>query len=156
MPQSSSAKSYAWNHDTPTFVLSTLTIKCIFAGVRTHPTGNSSHVGLHIRVWDSQTGQLACKFSASSVDGIALSPTLIQHPPGVRLIALWSKSGQKCNTSIPVVYTLKFWVEHVHTWRLTRWIKVGVLYELILQGMRDGWVMGRDNEPLFWVSVERR
>jgi len=30
------------------------------------------------------------------------------------------------------------------------------LYELILQGMRDGRVIGRDNEPLFWVSVEQR
>jgi len=29
-------------------------------------------------------------------------------------------------------------------------------YELTLQGMTDGWVMGRDNEPLFWVPVEHR
>ena len=29
-------------------------------------------------------------------------------------------------------------------------------YELMFQGMTDGWVMGQDNEPLFWVPVERR
>ena len=29
-------------------------------------------------------------------------------------------------------------------------------YELRLQGMADGWVMGRDNGLLFWVSVEHR
>ena len=29
-------------------------------------------------------------------------------------------------------------------------------YELMLQGMRDGWMMGQDDEPLFWVSVEHR
>jgi len=29
-------------------------------------------------------------------------------------------------------------------------------YELIMQGMQDGWVVGRDNKPLFWVPVEHR
>ena len=25
-----------------------------------------------------------------------------------------------------------------------------------MQGMIDGWVMGQDNEPLFWVPIEHR
>jgi len=29
-------------------------------------------------------------------------------------------------------------------------------YEPILKDMTDGWVVGRDNEPLFWVPVEHR
>jgi len=29
-------------------------------------------------------------------------------------------------------------------------------YELMLQGMKDGWMVGQDNEPLFWVPVENR
>jgi len=29
-------------------------------------------------------------------------------------------------------------------------------YEYMLQGMTDGWVMGQDDEPLFWVPVEHR
>jgi len=29
-------------------------------------------------------------------------------------------------------------------------------YELMLRGMRDGWVMGQDDEPLFWLPVENR
>jgi len=29
-------------------------------------------------------------------------------------------------------------------------------YELMMEGMMDGWVMGQDDEPLFWVPVENR
>jgi len=29
-------------------------------------------------------------------------------------------------------------------------------YELMLQGIRDGWMMGQGDEPLFWVPVENR
>jgi len=29
-------------------------------------------------------------------------------------------------------------------------------HELMMQGMIDGWVMGQDDEPLFWVPVEHR
>ena len=67
--------------DTPTFVLSTLTIKCIFSEYS--PDGKlSSCLSLydhHVQVRGAQTGQLICKFSASLVDGIALSPTFIKH-----------------------------------------------------------------------------
>ena len=29
-------------------------------------------------------------------------------------------------------------------------------HEIMMQGMMDGWVMGQDNEPLFWVPIEHR
>ena len=29
-------------------------------------------------------------------------------------------------------------------------------YELMLRGVKDGWMMGGDNEPLFWVPSEHR
>jgi len=29
-------------------------------------------------------------------------------------------------------------------------------HELMMQGMRDGWVMGQDDQPLFWVPIEHR
>ena len=29
-------------------------------------------------------------------------------------------------------------------------------HELMLQGVMDGWVMGQNGEPLFWVPVEHR
>ena len=65
----------------PTFVLSTLTIKCIFP--ECSPDGKLSSCWSlydhHVQVRDAQTGQLICKFSASLVDGIALSPTFIKH-----------------------------------------------------------------------------
>ena len=60
----------------------------------------------------------------------------------------WNKVGQPCPQP---------WLENMghsgsHGWGLVfrPW------YELILQGMADGWVIGRDNGLLFWVSVEHR
>jgi len=76
----------------------------------------------HVRVWDTQTGQVVGKFRTARVDEIALSPALIKYSPGNRLIALGCGHG----TTIG-------------------------LFDLM-----DGWVMGRDNEPLFWVPVEYR
>jgi len=70
---------------------------------------------------------------------MVLSPTLIQHFPGVRLIVLWSLN-KKCNVSIPIICTFKFWVEHHTHGVYTRWNKVGMLYELILQGMQGSGV----------------
>jgi len=29
-------------------------------------------------------------------------------------------------------------------------------HELMMQGMMDRWVIGQDNEPLFWVPIEHR
>jgi len=29
-------------------------------------------------------------------------------------------------------------------------------HEFMMQGMMDGWVMGQDDEPLFWVPIEHR
>jgi len=29
-------------------------------------------------------------------------------------------------------------------------------YELMMQGIRDGWMMSQDDEPLFWIPVENR
>jgi len=52
-----------------------------------------SDTGFLVRVWDTQTSQLVGKFPTFSVCAMALSPTLIQHSPGDRPIALCHRFG---------------------------------------------------------------
>jgi len=117
----------------------------------------------------------------SNVYAMALSPTLIEHSPGNRLISLRHNS----ETGLYDVYTGHLYAKTLslgsadmvfiqdgtklaqysrdfglRIWDITHltdehWHSVHG-YKPILQGMTDGWVMGRDNERLFWVSVEHR
>jgi len=142
-----------------------------------------SHDDSHVRVWDTRTGHLVSKFPTSRVDDIALSPALIDHSLGERLIALRLRRenaiglfdaytghlhtqilGQasaymafiRYGTALAYYYStlgLRIWditdlaADH---WHSTHG------YELMSQAMVDGWVMGQDNEPLFWVPVDHR
>jgi len=143
----------------------------------------SSPEDSYVRVWDTRTGKRVGKLPMSEVDEIALSPALIQHSPGDRLISLrWRSKRTLCLFD---VYTghlyaqisgqrkakmefilggtkLVYYSSHIN---LRIWDIADLMdeqwnsthgYEPILQGMTDGWVMGRDNEPLFWVPVEHR
>jgi len=137
----------------------------------------------HVRVWDTRTRQLVSKFPTSNVYDIAFSPALVDKSLGDRLIALRFKHqntirlfnaynghlygqilGQedgnlvfiRDGTALAYYYSnigLRTWeiadlvAEHQHS-------TDG--HELMMQGMMDGWVMGRDNEPLFWVPIEHR
>ena len=136
-----------------------------------------------IRVWDTRTGQLISKFPTSSVDVVALSPALIDHSLGRRLIALRFVHENAIRlfdaytghlhaqilgptfTSMTLIrdgtalacyhlsFGLRIWditdliAEHPHSTHG---------HEPMMQGMADGWVMGQDDEPLFWVPVEQR
>jgi len=137
----------------------------------------------HVRVWDTRTGQLVSKFPTSLVYAMALSPTLIDHFPSDRLIALWFRNEEAIH--LLDVYTghlyAKIWdqgstymafirdgtklVQYSHKFGLRVWDIADLTdehrhftrgYESMEQDIRDGWVVGRDNEPLFWVPVERR
>jgi len=137
----------------------------------------------HIRVWDTQTGHLVSKFPISSVTNIALSPALINHSLGKRLIALSSKNDW-------ITRLFDAYTGHLHAqilrqpYATTAFIRDGTAladyyyysgvriweiadftaehrhssngHELMLQCIRDGWMMGQDDEPLFWVPVENR
>ena len=100
----------------PTFVLTT---KCILAGLSTSDGelfACWSFYDHHVRVWDAQTGQVVCKLSVSSADGIALSPTLIESSSADRLIAPWHRYGD--TICIFDVYRLsEMWVKDTQTWR---------------------------------------
>jgi len=114
---------------------------------------------------------------------MALSPTLIEHSPSDRLIALWFADR---NT----IHLLNVYTGHLYAKILSResagmkFIRDGTKlaeyssnfglriwdithltdehwnsthgYELMPCDMTDGWVVGLDNEPLFWVPVEHR
>ena len=134
----------------------------------------------HIRVWDTRTGQLISKFPTSRVGAMALSPTLIKHSPGDRLIALWFEFENTIH--LLDVYTGHLYAKILGRGSADMaFIRDGTKlahyspdfglrildvtdehwhsahgYELTLQGTTDGWVMGRDNERLFWVPVEHR
>jgi len=155
VPQSSSAKSYSWNHDTAHF----------------RPVDFDYQVYIR-RCKNSSDGKLFACWSSRPSLGFTNWPTCLQvfsvlggwncpltytdsTSSFVRLIALWSADKNAIRlyrSSARSNFGSSMYTHGVYT----RWIKVGVLYELILQDMRDGWVMGRDNEPLFWVSVEQR
>ena len=90
VPEYSSAKCYSWNHDTAQFY----PIDFVDNPVHIHapeysPDGRLfacwSDDDSHVRVWDTRTGQLVSKFQTSWVYAMALSPTLIEHSPVVRL-----------------------------------------------------------------------
>ena len=137
----------------------------------------------HVRVWDTRTRQLVSKFPTSEVYDITFLPALVDHSLGDRLIALRFPHknairlfnaynghlygqilGQengflafvRDGTVLAYYYPnigLRTWeiadlaAEHQHS-------TDG--HELMMQGMMDGWVMGQDNEPLFWVPIEHR
>jgi len=137
----------------------------------------------HVRVWDTRTRQLVSKFPTSDVYDIAFSPALVDHSLGDRLIALrfprknaiglynaynghlygqilgqedgylaFIRDGTALAYYFPNI-GLRTWeiadltAEHQHS-------TDG--HELMMQGMIDGWVMGQDDEPLFWVPIEHR
>jgi len=117
------------------------------------------------------------------MDAMALSPTLIEHFPSDRLMALWFKDEY-------TIHLLNVYTGHLYAkilgpgsavmvfiqdgtklaqyssdfglriWNITHltdehWHSVHE-YEFMPCDMTDGWVVGRDDEPLFWVPVEHR
>jgi len=142
-----------------------------------------SETDSYVHVWDPRTGQFISEFPTSEVDEIALSPALIDHPYSDRLIALRLKhenairlldaySGNlyaqilgpadvhmafiRDGTALAYYFPdfgLRIWDiadlmdEHQHS---------AHGYELMMKGVTNGWVMGQDDEPLFWVPAEHR
>jgi len=137
----------------------------------------------HVRVWDTQTRQLVSKFPTSEVYWIAFSPALIDHSFGNRLVALrfmhenaiglfdaynghlYSQILGQENARMEFIRdgtALAYYSSNIglRTWEiadLTAEHKHSTDgHELMMQGMRGGWVMGQDDKPLFWVPIEHR
>jgi len=117
------------------------------------------------------------------MDAMALSPTLIEHSLSDRLIALWFEDENTIHllnvytghlyakilgrgsadmvfirdgtelASYPSDVGLRIWdITHLTD---EHWHSVHG-YEFMPCEMTYGWVVDRDNEPLFWVPVEHR
>jgi len=104
VPIFSSAACYSWNHDTAQFHpvdfddqahICCDTSPFLLRSPVYSPNGRLfaywSHKDSHVRVWDTRTRRLISKFPTSRVYAMALSPALIEHSPGNRLIAVWFK-----------------------------------------------------------------
>ena len=182
--ESSPATCYSWNHRTAQFDPVHFDDGAHITSPEYSPGGKLlacwSDNDSHVRVWDTRTRQLTSKFPTSEVDAIALSPALIDHSLANRLIALRFKHenairlfdahtghmhaqilGQAL-ASVTFIrdetklayysfdFGLRIWDPTAEHWHSTDG------YEHMPQGMRDGWVMNRGDEPLFWVPVEHR
>jgi len=190
LSSSSSPTCYSWNHDTAQFdpVHFDDQVHIPWSSVPAYsPDGKLfacwSDEDSHVRVWDTRTRQLVSKFPTSEVYRIALSPALIDHPLGDRLIALRFTHenairlfdaynghlyglilGQE-NAWMAFIRdgtALAYYSDDIglRTWEIADLTAEHQNStdgpELMMQGMRDGWVMGRDDEPLFWVPIEHR
>jgi len=187
---SSSATCYSWNHDTVQF-------DPVHFDDKTHipwdsmpaysPDGKLcacwSDEDSHVRVWDMRTRQLVSKFPTSEVYQIALSPALIDHHLGDRLVALRFThenairlfDAYNGHLYGQILGQENAWMEFIRDGTVLAYYSndIGLRtweiadltaehqhptngLELMMQGMRDGWVMGQDDEPLFWVPIEHR
>jgi len=198
VPRYSSAKCYSWNDDTAQFHPIDLVDFPVHIYEHKYSPDGRLHAcwskdDSHVRVWDTPTGQLVSKFPTSEVYAMALSPTLTEHSPSGRLIALkhrseiglygiynshlYAKISSRGSSGMAFIrdgtrssgmafirdgtklahyssdFGLRIWDiadltdEH---WNSTHG------YELMPCDMADGWVVGQDNEPLFWVPAEHR
>jgi len=176
---------HSWNHDTAQFDPFHFTSQehldgypCVYS-----PDGRlfacRSLQDDGIRVWDTQTGQLCGKpiTMLDDVKSIALSPALNHQSLGNRLIAI---HGRHTNTtSLFDVDTGHLYAEFWSQGEDMAFIRDGTKlmtsanpliiqdivdltvkhrdgYKLIPRGMEEGWMIGQDNESLFWVPVEHR
>jgi len=142
-----------------------------------------SHKDYNIRVWDTRTGQLCGKPTTMSyVNGIALSPALNDQSLGDRLIAV--RCYYDDTITLFDVYTGHLYAQcwdsganmafigdgtKLASYRDYHPIRiydiVGLAskqrnavhgYQPVPQDMNDGWVVGQDDELLFWVPLEHR
>jgi len=190
VPYFPSLTCYSWNHDTAQFDPVHFDDQEHIAWHHSPQYSPDGKLFAHwsrdnslVRVWDTRTGHLVSKLPTSEVDRIVLSPALIDHSLGERLMVLWSAHNS-------AIRLFDAYTGHLHaqilgqTWAYIAFIRDGTAlayysydsglriwdmvdlttehwhsthrYELMSQAMVDGWVMGQDNEPLFWVPVEHR
>jgi len=140
----------------------------------------------HIRVWDTRTGQLCGKpITMPDVQSIALSPALNDQFLGDRLIAIncyytislfdvytshlygqcW-EPGRMIKMAFIGDGTNLASYSGSYAARTTRIGDIVGLtakyrnaihgYEPVPQSMKDGWMVGQDDELLFWVLLEHR
>jgi len=177
------ALCYSWKHDTAQFSPFHFADEMHLGGVFNaySPDGKffacTSPEDNDVRVWDTRTGQLCGKpiTNYTQETEIALSPVLNDRSVGDRLIALHHPDK---TTTLFDVYTghlyAKFWdlggpevFTRNGTKLMSRYpIRIYDIADLAAKHQNaspeykrvpeDGWVVGQDNELLFWVPLEHR
>jgi len=176
---------YSWNHETAQFDRIHFTDGAHLDGHGAYsPDGKFfacySWEDYNIRVWDTRTGQLCGKpITMPGVNSIALSPALNDQSLGDRLIAV----HRHPTVTLFDVYTGHLYAQcwdpgwdmafigdgtklasyNNHPIRIYDIVGLAAKhrnavhgYEPVPQDMNDGWVVGQDDELLFWVPLEHR
>ena len=172
---------YSWNHNTAQFDRIHFADEAHLGPLMVYsPDGKlcacRSWKDNNVRVWDTRTGQLCGKPITMSVNTIALSPALNDQSLGDQLIAL-----RRDNTDIITLFDVhtgnmyaQFWDPG---WEMA-FIQDGTklmsydpirIYDIadfaakhqnatqpVPRYTRDGWMVGQDNELLFWAPFEHR
>ena len=177
------ALCYSWNHHTTQFNPFHFADEA-HLGVVSHaysPDGKffacSSPEDLDVRVWDTRTGQLCGKpiTNYTQEAKIALSPVPNDRSVGDQLIALhdfhktttlfdvhtghfyaefWDLGGPEVFTRDGTKLMSRYPIRIYDIADLAaKYQNVSLEYKHVPQ---DGWVMGQDNELLFWVPLEHR
>ena len=172
---------YSWNHDTAKFYRISFTDEAHLGHPAYSPDGkffaSRSPKDNDIRTWDIGTGQLRGKpITMSGVETIALSPALNNQS---LLIAVRCR-----DTHTITLFNVDTGHLHAQCWdsgSFLKFIRDGTKlvsyhpirihdienlatkhrnaadgYEPVPRNMRDGWMLGRDDEVLFWVPLEHR
>ena len=144
-----------------------------------------SEKGYNIRVWDTRTGQLCGKpitMPIKMYSTIALSPALNDRSLGDRLIALHYRNTN--TIALFNIHTNHLYAQFWDPNKEMAFIRDGTrlmsyyyhgpnrIYNIadltvkhrnathghqpVPRGMRDGWMVGQDDELLFWVPLEHR
>ena len=177
---------YSWNHNTAQFHPFHFADEAHLGGFpgAYSPDGKffacESPKDYNVRVWDTRTGQL-CGMPVEMIgaDTTALSPVLNNRSLGDQLIALHDFINE--TTTVFDVNTGYLYAEFWDSGWGMAFIRDGTklmshypvrIYDIadivakhrnathghepVLRVMRDGWVVGLDNELLFWVPLEHR
>ena len=173
--------SYSWSHDTAQFDPFHFTSQGHLSGCVYSPDRKliacCSPKDDGVRVRDTRMGQLCGKPITTSnyVDSMALSPALNHQSLGNRLIAIHCRDTTSLfDVDTGHLYT-EFWSQgrdmafiHDGTKLMTSAnpliirdtadliVKHRDGYKLHPRDLKDGWMIGQDNESLFWVPLEHR
>ena len=174
---------YSWNHDTAQFDPFHFADEAHLGGswMAYSPDGKffacRSPKDNDVRVWDTRTGQLCRKLTTMfDVIAIALSPALNGISYGDRLIAL--RDERTGTTTLFDVHTGHLYAQRWDSGWPMAFIQDGTklmsrhptrIYDIAdiaakhrnapheyERVQEDGWMMGQDNELLFWVPLENR
>jgi len=174
---------YSWNHDTAQFYPFHFAGEAHLRGyARAYSLDGKffacqSPEDYNIRVWDTRTGQLCRKpITMSDVNAIALSPALNGRSLGHQLIALHDNDTQ--TKTVFDVHKGHLYAQFRSAGGPKAFIQDGTklmsgypirIYDIADLAAKhrnapheyncvpwDGWMVGQDNELLFWVPLEHR